>query len=303
VENIESIANLALMGGMIGKQGAGLLPLRGHSNVQGVGSVGVVPELKAAVLKNIETHLGIPIPKSKGLDTLACVQAAYHNKMDFALLLGGNLFAASPDPHFTEAALNKIAFKVHLHPTLNKGHVYASDGEVLILPIAVRDEEKQATTQESMFNYVRISDGGIKRFPKLRSEADIITQLASQLIPKRVFDFSIFSHYANIRTAIAKTIPGFEAIRQADKDRTEFQVQGRTLHNTQFPTPSGKAQFQVIAIPATQPNKQHIYQMSTIRSEGQFNTIIYEEEDIYRKQTERWVVFMNAQDMRREGLG
>ncbi len=88
--------------------------------------------------------------------------------------------------------------------------------EVLILPMTVRDEEKQATTQESMFNYVRISEGGIYRFPELCSEVELINKLACAVIPKDIFDFSVFAKHANIRDAIASSIPGFEAIEKLE---------------------------------------------------------------------------------------
>jgi molybdopterin-dependent oxidoreductase alpha subunit len=297
VDNVESIVNLALLRGMIGQTGAGLLPLRGHSNVQGVGSVGVTPALKTAVLQNIEKNLGIRIPKHNGFDTMACLEAAHDGKMDLAFILGGNLFGASPDPVFTEQALDRIPFKVYLHPTLNSGHVHGVAEEVVILPVTVRDEEKQATTQESMFNYVRISEGGIYRFPELYSEVELINKLACAVIAKDIFDFSVFAKHANIRDAIASSIPGFEAIEK----REEFQIGGRTFHKPDFPTTNGKAFFRVIAIPEYKQTDK-TYRMTSVRSEGQFNTIIYEQEDLYREQTDRWVVLMNAEDMQREGL-
>ncbi len=309
VDNIESIVNLALLRGMVGQTGAGLLPLRGHSNVQGVGSMGVAPALKEAVLQNIEQYIGIPLPKHKGLDTLGCLQAAQDGMMDLAFILGGNLFAASPDSVFTEQALERIPFKVYLNPTLNQGHVHGVTDEVLILPVTVRDEEKQATTQESMFNYVRISEGGIYRFPDLYSEVEWIYNLAKHLISPDIFDFSIFAKHQSIREAIAKSVPGFSALQKTDQSREEFQIEGRTFHSPQFLTLHGKAIFHTHPMPAYAQyyakRKRHetsLYRMSSIRSEGQFNTIIYEQEDLYRDQQQRWIVLMNADDMKREGL-
>ncbi|HID37203.1 MAG TPA: histidine kinase, partial [Ghiorsea sp.] len=182
VANIESLSNLAMLRGMIGKKGAGLLPLRGHSNIQGLGSMGVTPELKKEVFQKLEEELNISLPTEKGLDTLACLDRASKGEMDFAFMLGGNLFAASPDSKYTEDALNKIDFKLHLNSTLNQGHLMGINKEVLILPIAVRDEEKQSTTQESMFSYIRLSDGNITRFRDLHSEVEIIAEIASRVI-------------------------------------------------------------------------------------------------------------------------
>jgi molybdopterin-dependent oxidoreductase alpha subunit len=309
VDNIESIANLALLRGMVGKQGAGLLPLRGHSNVQGVGSMGFTPTLKAAIFDKIQQQFQLKLPTHTGLDTIACLEAAHQGKMDIAFLLGGNLYGASPDPKFTTAALNRIPLKVYLTPTLNTGHVHAVEQEVIILPVRVRDEEKQATTQESMFNYVRISDGGINRFADLFSEVDLINQLARQVINPQQFDFSKFSRYKTIRKAIAKTVTGFAQLQNADETKHEFQVAGRTFHQAQFATTNGKARFHCVTTPlmpqaekSSLHTKMSEYYMSSIRSEGQFNTIIYEDEDIYRGQSQRWVVLMSPQDMHRESL-
>ena len=128
-DNVQAVANLALLRGMIAGAGKGLLPLRGHSNVQGVGSMGVTPQLKAEVFAAIERELQVRLPQHEGMDTLACVQAAARNEIDFALLLGGNLFAANPDSTFSAQALNAIPCKVMINSTLNQTHVNGVDGE------------------------------------------------------------------------------------------------------------------------------------------------------------------------------
>ena len=165
VANVEYISNLALLRGMIAKPFAGLLPLRGHSNVQGIGTIGVKPVLADEVLRNIEKQLGLALPDKKdspGLDTLACLEAADRGEIDAALIMGGNLFQATPNSVWAEQAFDKIACKVYLTTTLNKGHVHGIDNsEAIILPVAARDEEPEPTTQESMFNFVRYSEGGL----------------------------------------------------------------------------------------------------------------------------------------------
>ncbi len=100
VENVRAIVNLALLRGMVGQPRAGLLPIRGHSNVQGIGSVGVAPTLKQAILDNLEKHLGVELPRSPGLDTMGCMEAADSGQMRAAFCLGGNLFGANPDARF-----------------------------------------------------------------------------------------------------------------------------------------------------------------------------------------------------------
>lgn len=301
VGNIESIAALALLRGMVGRPGAGLLPLRGHSNVQGVGSMGVTPQLKHAIFENLESKMGIRLPTQTGLDTMACMQAADRGEIDAAFILGGNLYAANPDAAFADRALSNIPFKVFLHSTLNQGHVHGVDQEVVVLPVAVRDEEKQATTQESMFNYVRMSNGGIRRFDQLPSETDIVCDIAEAVVDKQRFDFGNFRQHETIRKAIASIVPGFEKMHDMDTSKEEFQIKDRTLHAPKFATDDNKASFPIVPLPALEREGSR-YQMMSLRSEGQFNTIIYEHEDVYRDQTERQVVLMNPADMEREGL-
>jgi molybdopterin-dependent oxidoreductase alpha subunit len=301
VGNVESIVNLALLRGMVGKHQAGLLPLRGHSNVQGIGSIGVAPVLKPNLFEQIEKNLGLTLPTQPGLDTMASMHAAYRGEIDLALLLGGNLYASNPDSAYAERALERIKFKTFLSTTLNQGHIVGVAEEVVILPVAARDEEPQPTTQESMFNFVRLSDGGIQRLNNVRSEVDIICDLASAVLDKSPIDFSQFKRHRNIRQAIATTVPGFAELNTIDETKSEFRVTGRTLHTPSFATSNGKAHFRVVAIPDNSISPDE-FQLMTVRSEGQFNSIIYEEYDLFRGQKERWVVLMNKQDIERLGL-
>lgn len=301
VGNIESIVNLALLRGMLGRRYAGLLPLRGHSNVQGVGSVGVTPLLKEIVFKNIEKKLNVKLPDSPGMDTMSCMKASMENKIDFAFLLGGNLYGSNPDSKFAEKALNRIPFKVFLNTTLNLGHFYGTGQENIILPVAARDEEKQKTTQESMFNFVRLSDGGIPRLDNVRSEVDIISDIALGVFGNSVINFSEFKNHTNIRKAIAQVIPGFSELENIDNTGKEFHIEGRTMHKPQFSTSDKKANFRIVPVPVLKRNQDE-FTMMTIRSEGQFNTIVYEDDDIYRGQTSRRIVLMNKDDIQSLGL-
>jgi molybdopterin-dependent oxidoreductase alpha subunit len=294
VENIEYISNLALLRGMIGKPGAGLLPLRGHSNVQGIGTMGVKPVLAEEVLSKLESELGIHLPLSAGMDTLACMKAAHHNEIDAALIMGGNLYEASPNTHWAEEALNQIGFKLFLTTTLNKGHLHGCDtSDSLILPVTARDEEWQPTTQESMFNYVRLSDGGIDRHENTRPEVMILCDLAQQLLKDCPIDFQQFKQHRTIRQAIASTIPGMEQLRDIDVAKQEFHIRGRLKHQPEFNRPSGKALFKTHPTPEPIGDKNYPFTLTSVRSEGQFNTIIYEEKDSYRNTQDRWSVLMS----------
>ncbi|MCP4551941.1 MAG: FdhF/YdeP family oxidoreductase [Bacteroidetes bacterium] len=300
-ENVESIVCLALLRGMIGRRYAGLLPLRGHSNVQGIGSVGVTPALKERFFNNIEKHIEVQLPTVSGMDTLACMKASHDGKIELAFLLGGNLYQSNPDTQFAEKALNAIPFKIYLNTTLNHGHFYGVDKEVLILPVAARDEEQQKTTQESMFNFVRLSDGGNVRLDNVRSEVEIISDIAEKVLADSTPDFVNLKYHQNLREFIAKVVPGYEKLGKIGESGEEFQIPNRTFYQPQFATPDHKANFRVCPIPLLK-GEEGEFRMMTVRSEGQFNTIIYEEEDLLREQTSRWIVLMNKDDIRKKGL-
>ncbi len=303
VENIEYISNLALLRGMIGKPGAGLLPLRGHSNVQGIGTIGVKPVLAEDIFHNIESELGTQLPTSKGMDTLACIEAAHKGEIDTALMMGGNLYGATPNSIWAEKSLDNIGFKLFLTTTLNPGHIHGCDtSESMILPVTARDEEWQPTTQESMFNYVRLSDGGIERHENTRPEVAVLSDLAQQLLVDCPIDFSQFKQHKNIRETIAKVIPGMEQLADIDVEKQEFHIGGRLKHGPKFNMPSGRACFTVQPIPPQPQTSEYPFTLMTVRSEGQFNTIIYEETDSYRNTQERWSVLMNPTTIQHLGI-
>ena len=300
VENVQWIVNLALLRGMVGKPGAGLMPIRGHSNVQGLGSMGVYPGVRAAALAKL-ADLGVRVPEWKGHDTMAAMEAAARGEMDFALCLGGNLFGANPDANFAADALSSVETVVYLSTTMNTGHVRGRGQDTLILPVCARDEEAQKTTQESMFSYVRVSDGGPKRHAGARTEVEILAELGRLLSPPpsaSALDWAKLHDHDAIRELIATLVPEYEQIVKA----AEFQIPGRALHGKGFPTPSGKASFHPHPLPAGPALGPNQLRLMTIRSEGQFNTVVYEEEDIYRGQDRRDVILLHLHDMERMGL-
>lgn len=190
-----------------------------------------------------------------------------------------------------------------LSTTLNQSHLYGVDQENLILPVRARDEEQQPTSQESMFNFVRLSDGGFDRIPQLWSEVEIIARLAGQVVPSGVVDFNSFLDHREIRQLIARLIPGFERLETLDDSREEFHIDGRHLDRPTFPTPDGRATFLIPAIwPDLSADGEHEFLLTTVRSEGQFNTIIFNDKDVYRRQSHRQVLFMSRVDRDRLGL-
>lgn len=301
VANVQSIVNLALLRGMVGRPRAGLLPIRGHSNVQGLGSVGVVPNLRQKVLDNLEQALGVTLPRSPGLDTMSCMEAADRGEMRSALCLGGNLFGSNPDAKFAHRALGKLEQICYLNTTLNTGHAWGRGRETLVLPVLARDEE-QPTTQESMFNYVRLSDGGPRRLAGPRGEVDILASIAERFFgTTSPIPWEKIKSHCELRELIARVVPGYAELAKIDQTKQEFQIPGRTFHQARFATPSGLARFRVHDLPAPPPDGKSL-RLMTVRSEGQFNTVVYEDEDLYRGQERRDVILLNRADIDRLGL-
>lgn len=300
VDTVRAIANLALMLGQVGRPGAGMLPLRGHSNVQGVGTVGVVPKLKPQMVERITEHLRVGIPESPGYDTFASLEAAERGEVDFSLLLGGNLYGSNPDAEWAGRALARIPFTVQISTTMNLGHLHGKGWNMLILPVRTRDEERQVTTQESMFNFVRYSVGGTKPPAEdLPTEAEIICHIGRTLFGEDPVPWTRFADYEHIRSFIAKVVPGLEEIGKVQEQ--EFTIPGRIYHVPEFSTHNGKANLAVLRAPDARP-VPGTFNLTTFRSEGQFNTIVYDEEDIYRGSTHRDVIFLHPDDVRELGI-
>ena len=230
---------------MVGRPGAGLMPIRGHSNVQGIGSVGVTPKLKDAIFDRLQEHFGVSLPTTAGRDTMDCMEGAANGELKFGFCLGGNLYGSNPNAIFAEQALNNLDMAVYLNTTLNTGHAFGLARETIILPVLARDEEPQPTTQESMFNFVRLSDGGLQRLTGPRSEVEIIAEIAERVgISQRAggseakslglspINWKSMRDTGRIREAIAAIVPGFEKIADIDKSKEEFQIDGRTFQPT-----------------------------------------------------------------------
>ncbi|WP_254510624.1 FdhF/YdeP family oxidoreductase [Anatilimnocola floriformis] len=302
VENVQGIVNLALLRAMIGKEGAGVMPIRGHSNVQGIGSMGVTPKLKDSVFAALEREFAVQLPTTKGLDTLGCMEESHAGRLKFGFCLGGNLYGSNPEATFAGEALAALDTLVYLNTTLNTGHAHGLAKETIILPVLARDEEPQVTTQESMFNYVRLSDGGPARHEGPRSEVEVIATMASQVLGDAgPIDWQSMQNTGKIREAIAKVVPGFEQLATIDKTKEEFQIPGRTFHKPGFPTPSGRAKIHCHQLPELRGSGEQL-RLMTVRSEGQFNTVVYEDYDLYRNQTRRDVILLHPDDVERLGL-
>ena len=176
--------------------------------------------------------------------------------MDFALFLGGNFYAANPDSEYARTALSRVKTTVHINTKLNQFHVCVpparEGGSTLILPTCARDEELQATTQESGFSFVRLSEGGMARplGSELKSEVEIVTGIGARLLPENgPIDFRNLRDHEAIRKVIADVVPGYKPIESIGTTKQEFHVEGRVRHEPVFPTSDGKARFLVVETP------------------------------------------------------
>jgi len=264
--------------------------------------MGFAPGLKEAFAKKMEEVYGIPRAEKPGLDTFRCMEAAHAGRIRVGVFLGGNLFAANPDRPWAATALQRIGTTCAIATKLNEGHVHGRGRYHVVLPVLARDEETQATTQESMFNFVRLSDGGeAPPAGEIRSEVDVMCALAARLLPPGPFPFATMNNHDAVRRAIAAVVPGHGPIASIAATKAEFQIAGRTFHEPVFPTPSGRARAQVTKLPSFRP-AEGSFRLMTLRSEGQFNTVVYEDEDLYRGVTRRDVVMMSESDGGRLGL-
>ncbi len=302
VQNVQAIANLALLRGMVGRPKAGLMPIRGHSNVQGIGSVGGTPKLKDAIFERLESEYGLSLPTTIGKDTLECMESAHAGEMNFGFCLGGNLYGSNPDSVYAAEALSRSGMLVFLSTTLNTGHAHGLADETIILPVLARDEEPQPTTQESMFNYVRLSDGGKPRHEGPKSEVEVVAEMCKRVLAADgPLDWDSMRDTGRIRDAISKVVPGWQAIKDIATTKKEFQIGGRTFHRPEFNTPSKKAKLHCHELPPLKGSGDEL-RLMTVRSEGQFNTVVYEEHDLYRGIDRRDVILLHPSDISRLGL-
>ena len=310
VATIKEVTNLALAQGNIGKPGAGLLPVRGHSNVQGDRTMGIWERAPQHFLDRIQAEFGFDPPREHGLDTVDSIRALRDGHAHVFIGLGGNFVQAAPDTEVTADALRQAALTVQVSTKINRSHLVCGD-TALILPTLGRTE---VDLQASGPQYVSVEDstcsvhasrGPLKpASPELRSEVSIITAIAEATLGDRYgIDWAgMRADYRAIRHHIAKVVPGCESY-EVNVDRPGGFVMPHPPRDSRtFPTKSGQAEFAVSAIEALQVPPGHLV-LQTLRSHDQFNTTIYGFSDRYRGvEGGRLVVFVNADDLRDLGF-
>lgn len=301
---IQEVVNMHLLGGHIGKQGAGLCPVRGHSNVQGNRTVGIWEAPTDSFIDNLETGLDVTLPRQHGYDVVNAIKAIESGELEFLFCLGGNFISATPQTMRTSAAVENLEMGVHVSTKLNRSHLVQSD-EMIILPCLGRTEldiqqsGKQFVTVENSMGVVHTSRGTLNPASSaLKSEPWIIAQLASMTLDKSTIDFrSLVENYDAIRTLIAKSIAGFEDYNTRVRQENGFKLPNPPKDAQEFDTSDGFASFSVNDLPDVSLQSDE-FVMMTIRSHDQYNTTIYGLDDRYRGiKGNRRIIMMNPDDM------
>jgi molybdopterin-dependent oxidoreductase alpha subunit len=309
VANIQEIVNLALLRGQIGKPGAGLCPVRGHSNVQGDRTMGISERPAGAFLDRLGAEFAFEPPREPGLDTVQAIQAMHTGKAKVFFALGGNFLSATPDTEYTAAALRRCHLSVHVSTKVNRAHLITGE-QALILPCLGRTEtDLQATgvqfvTTENSMAVVQASRGFLApASPHLLSEPAIVARLARATLGNRsTVDWeAMIADYDRTRDSIARLVPGFENYNERVRRPGGFCLPSLPGERV-FKTSSGRASFTIHELPQhnLQPGQ---FLMMTIRSHDQFNTSIYGLDDRYRGiHNGRRVVLLHEEDIRLAGL-
>lgn len=310
LNTVREIVNLQLLGGHLGKPGAGLCPVRGHSNVQGNRTMGIDEKPSAALLDSLASHFDFEPPRRAGHNTVQALAAMLRDEVKVLIALGGNLAAAAPDSPRTEEALRRCGLTVHISTKLNRSHlVPGKDG--LILPTLGRTEAdvqatgRQFVTVEDSFSMVHASEGiGNPIAETQRSETAIVAGVADAVLGKEKLDWlSLAADYHLIRDHIAATLPGFMNFNQRCDIPGGFYL-GNAAAELRFATPSGKAEFSAAPLPESLFGELNApFALQTLRSHDQYNTTIYGLDDRYRGvYGQREVLFINPQDLAALGL-
>ena len=309
VANIQEIVNLMLLRGQVGKVGAGLCPVRGHSNVQGDRTMGIWERPAPVFLDRLGSEFNFEPPRNHGYDTVRAIEAMHGGSAKVFFALGGNFLSATPDTEFTATALRRCRLTTHVSTKLNRAHLITGE-QALILPCLGRTEidaqngVNQFVTTENSMGVVQMSRGSLPAASEhLLSEPQIVARLARATLHERTtVDWETLANdYDLIRKHIESVVTGFD-----DYNTRVRQPGGFVLPNSArqrvFNTSTGKANFTVHNLP-TVDLKPDQFLMMTIRSHDQFNTSIYSGNDRYRGISNgRRVVFLNKDDMAQANL-
>ncbi|MFE5914209.1 FdhF/YdeP family oxidoreductase [Streptomyces wedmorensis] len=311
VPTIREVVNLLLLRGNIGRLGAGVCPVRGHSNVQGDRTMGIFERPAAAFLDALDKEFGIVSPRHHGFDVVRSIQALRDGEAKVFFAMGGNFVGATPDTEVTEAAMRNARLTVHVSTKLNRSHA-VTGRRALILPTLGRTDKdvqksgRQVVTVEDSMSLVHASRGNLPpASPHLLSEPAIVARMARAVLggesatPWEAFE----ADYATIRDRIARVVPGFEDFNaRLAANPGGFALPHGPRDERRFPTATGKANF--TAAPVEYPRvPEGRLLLQTLRSHDQYNTTIYGLDDRYRGiKGGRRVVLVHPEDAAAFGL-
>jgi molybdopterin-dependent oxidoreductase alpha subunit len=308
VATIREIVNVQLLRGMIGRPGAGLCPVRGHSNVQGDRTMGIWHE-PPSWLPALSERLGVPMPTERGYDTVEALRAMRDGRVRVFVGLGGNFAAATPDTAVAHAALRACSLTVHVSTKLNRSHVVPGE-TALILPCLGRTERDrqlagdQFVTVEDSMSAVHSSRGRLAPASSdLLSEVSIVSRLAQAVLPESQIPWAAYeADYRAVRELIGAVVPGFADFEARVSRAGGFTLPHPPRDKREFPTPSGKALFTAGPLAAIEVPEGRLL-LQTVRSHDQYNTTIYGMDDRYRGvHAGRRVVFVNPDDLAQLGI-
>ncbi|MFK8332801.1 FdhF/YdeP family oxidoreductase [Pseudomonas sp. BJa5] len=316
VATIQEIANLMLLRGNLGVPGAGLCPVRGHSNVQGDRTMGINERPPVALLDSLERRFGFKVPRHNGHNTVEAIGAMLAGQARVFIGLGGNFAQATPDTERTAQALRSCELTVQISTKLNRSHLIHGK-QALILPclgrtdIDLQGEGPQAVTVEDSFSMVHASNGQLQPLSRqMRSEPAVIAGIAAATLGASPVDWNwLVADYGRIRDLISETIPGFDNFNQRLQHPGGFYL-GSSAGQRQWKTASGRANFKANGLPDDLLHERVRASgqvpdliMQSMRSHDQYNTTIYGLDDRYRGvKGQRNVLFANEADIIRLGF-
>ncbi|WPB76494.1 FdhF/YdeP family oxidoreductase [Archangium violaceum] len=309
VGNIQEIVNLTLLRGSIGKPGAGVCPVRGHSNVQGDRTMGIWERPRPAFLDALSRELAFEPPRNHGMDTVATIQAMREGRVKVFFAMGGNFLSATPDTERTAEALRRTRLTVHVSTKLNRAHLVTGK-RALILPCLGRTESDMQTggpqfvTVENSMGVVHASRGTLPPASEhLLSEPTLVSKLARAVLGSRssVRWEWLVEDYDRVRELISRVVPGFEDFNRRVREPGGFALPNGPREG-RFTTQSGKGHFTVHEMSRLKLEPGQLLMM-TIRTHDQYNTTVYGLDDRYRGiRSGRRVVMLNAEDMKQLGV-
>lgn len=305
VATIREVANVHLLLGALGRPGAGLCPVRGHSNVQGDRTMGIFEKMPEDFLAALEEQAGVPIPRKPGFDTVDAIHAMHEGRAKVFFALGGNFAQATPDSAFTAAALRRCRLTCHVSTKLNRSHLIPGR-RALILPCLGRSERDPAgfVTTENSMGVVQSSQGKLPPpSEQLLAEAEIVARMAEAVLGDvgKVRWRRLAADYDGLRIWIEAVVPGFDDFNARVRRPGGFYLPNAAKERV-WKTASGKADFSAAPLDALRAAPGR-FLLQTLRSHDQFNTTVYGLDDRYRGISGmRDIVFLNPADLAALGV-